>query len=505
MKDSPRALEISDMFETNPAAFQLAVGVALAALTSVSFALTDLPREPIEIGHEPQFFVDDYIVDNRWALRMGKEAFVRAFHQPVKDERNPLIAGKGGYVSVAWDEKAKLYRMVYQDFWVQSPKPNLKYTYAIAYAESKDGIKWELPNLSRCEWKGTKENNICWQGLKGGRTACPFLLDLPPEQRRGYQFVMLYKSHDGVHLVCSNDCIHWDKSSDVRIGFRFWPDTNSSIVWDPKRKEYSWYTRATNIYGDSRGPLDGGATRRVARLSNKGLWTEWPIAPQNILIPDSDDARQGFNFFYGMPTRYYAGIYWGFAWPFKLNTDIYTELMISRNGYAFERFVGRPRLIDLGPEGEWDDGMVFGSPNWVEVGDEWRIYYAGHSGPHGSWDRVPGVGMATIRKEGLVSLRGPRRGGVVCTRAIRWPGGRLLVNCDAKKGSLKVRVSDAKRKVLAGFDYDDCVEFTGDAVAHEVSWEGSSIGHLAGQVIRLEFLVTNGDIYTFRAGASADR
>ena len=89
------------MLDSSPATFQLALAAALAALTSVSFALTDLPREPVEIGHEPQLFVDDYIVDNRWALRMGKEAFVRAFHQPVKHERNPLIAGKSKYVSMA--------------------------------------------------------------------------------------------------------------------------------------------------------------------------------------------------------------------------------------------------------------------------------------------------------------------------------------------------------------------------------------------------------------------
>ena len=476
-----------------------ALGAALAALTSLSFALTELPDEPVEIGFEPQFFVDDYLVDNRWPLRKGKEAMVRACHQPVKHPANPLIAGKGGYVNVVWDDDAKLYRMVYQDFWVQSPKPNLKYTYAISYAESKDGIEWTLPNLGMHEWKGGKDNNVCWQGLKGGRTASPCLLDLPKEQRRGYEFVMLYKYSDGVHLVCSNDCIHWDKASDVRIAHRFWPDTQSCIVWDPKQKLYTWFTRATDRYRDSRGPLDGGATRRVARLANKELWAEWPVQTQNILIPDSEDANAGFNFIYGMPTRYHAGIYWGFAWPFKLNTDIYTELVVSRNGRVFERFPGRPRLIDLGPEGSWDAGMVFGSPNWLEVGDEWRIYYCGHDGPHGTMKRTPGMGLCTIRKEGFVSMRGPRRGGVVCTRTIRWPGGRLLVNCDAAEGELKVRVSNAKREVVPGFDYGDCLPFTGDSTGHEVTWKEKRIDELKGQVIRLEFLLTKADLYTFRA------
>ena len=40
----------------------------------------------------------------------------------------------------------------------------------------------------------------------------------------------------------------------------------------------------------------------------------------------------------------------------------------AENGRVFERLPGRPRLITLGPEGAWDDGMVFAS-QWLEVGD----------------------------------------------------------------------------------------------------------------------------------------
>ena len=40
----------------------------LAALCSPAVADTALPVEPVEIGQQTQFFVDDYIVDNRWPL-----------------------------------------------------------------------------------------------------------------------------------------------------------------------------------------------------------------------------------------------------------------------------------------------------------------------------------------------------------------------------------------------------------------------------------------------------
>ena len=475
---------------------------------------TDLPKEPVEIGHRTQFFVDDYIVDNRWALKKREEFLVRKVHQPVKHPANPVIPGRGGYVNVVWDDDAKLYRMLYQDFWYYSKDP-VKYTYAIAYAESKDGLKWDTPNLAFYKWKNTRQNNICWQ-VPSDRDApvttgaySQYLLTIPKEHRRGYKFVMYYVSSTGVHLVGSNDCIHWDEKSITQIGKDFHPDTHASIVWDPDRKKFVWFTRATDRYSDSDN-LTRGATRRVARLENTKLWADWPLQTQNIFIPDTEDAANrskgvdGHNFFYGMPTRYHAGIYWGCLWPYRLKAGlIETHLAISRNGRVFERLPGRPTLIGRGPVGAWDAGMIFGSPDWIEVGDQWRIYYGGSDSPH-SLVRTPGIGLVTIRKEGFVSLRGPNHGGVVCTRRMIWPGGNLHVNCDttlldAKPGELKVRIVDAARKVLPGFDYADSIPFNGDKTSHQVTWKGRNIDSVKGRELRLEFFLTRADLFTFRA------
>ena len=137
----------------------------------------------------------------------------------------------------------------------------------------------------------------------------------------------------------------------------------------------------------------------------------------------------------------------------------------------------------------------------MDVGDEWWIYYAGFDGPHDAPEKRKGaIGLATIRKEGFVSQHGPKAGGVVCTRALRWPGGELVVNADAHSGELRVRVSDELRRPIAGYNYDDSPAFTGDRVAHEWKWNGQSLDALKGRVIRLEFLLKDADLYTFRAG-----
>jgi len=483
----------------------------LTTLSPLAKADTVLPVEPMEIGHATQFFVDDYLVDNRWPLRKREEVFVRIAHTPAKHPANPVLPGRGGYVNVVWDEEAQLYRMLYQDFWYYSLKP-LKYTYAIAYAQSTDGIHWETPNLGFYKWKASQDNNICWQDPRpdSKATYSQYLLTVPKEHRRGYKYVMYYVTTTGVNLVGSNDCIHWDPASITPIGSDFHPDTHASIVWDPVQKIFVWFTRATDRYSDSDN-LTRGATRRVARLENTELWTEWPLRTQNILIPDAKDATDtpggavdGFNFFYGMPTRYHGGIYWGFVWPYRLKAGlIETHLAISRNGRVFERLPGRPPLIGLGPEGSWDDGMIFGCPNWLEVGDRWHIYYAGSDGPHHEVDHKVGIGLATIRKEGFVSLRGPEHGGVVCTRKLLWPGGNLHVNCnttlpDGKQGELKVRVVDSSRKPLPGFDYEDSIPFRSDSTSHRVRWKERHIDDLQGRVVRLEFFLRMADLYTFR-------
>jgi hypothetical protein len=470
----------------------------VVALLYVPAAAAELPESTIQIGTQPQFVFDNHLVDNVWALKYKRESVRRVFHQPKKHEANPVIAGTGGFLSVARDKKSGRWQMWFQTS-VVDPQGDEPADYAVAYAESTDGLKWTLPNLGLFAWQGSKDNSIVWTGIKGRRASSPFLVDVPENDSRGHRFVFLYRETDGMHLVGSQDGIHWDKSSDRRIS-PIHSDTQNAIVYDSARGQYVLFCRAKHAYRTFRGDiLDTGESRRAARMASKELWTDWTAEPHNILLPDELDAREGFDSFYGMPITIYGGVWWGFLWPFKTNTDIHTELAYSRDGERFERLPDRPKLIERGPQGAWDDGMVFGGYQWIEVGDEWWMYYAGWDGPHETRDRKPGIGLVRLRREGFISMRGPPGGGVIVTRPLLWPGGKLLVNADASGGELKVRVSDGRRKVLPGFDYADCQPIQADGVRCEVAWKNGSIDSLAGQTVRLEFFLRAADLYTFRA------
>lgn len=486
---------------------------ALFLTVMVVLRAVPVPPEPVEIGVVPQFFIDDYLIDNRWALNYdhgSTQMVTRVAHQPKKYAGNPVLVPaartlppdqqpNAGWCNVIRDPATGQFRIWYQQTIpkVTDEGPH----YGVAYAESADGIKWTQPILGLIDWNGSKENNVVWRGIKGRRGSSAYMVDAPEGDRRGYRYLMLYLDQ-GIQLVGSKDGVHWDRSS-VTVLAKMHSDTLNCIVYDAARKEYVMFCRAKHIYrvGGDKDVLEVGESRRVARMASKELWAEWKSEPQNILVADEIDAQSSYTAFYGMPAQIYGGIYWGFAEAFKWNTAIEPELAFSRDGLDFQRLPLRSKFIPLGAEGTWDDGMVLSPTRWIEVGDEWWFYYSGWDGPHNVKDvpRLGNIGLAKARKEGLISMRGPVDGGVICTRRIRWPGGKLMVNVDARKGEFSVRVVDDMRKVIPGFGYDDFGSFKGNDVRHEVKWKGGKMESLKGRVIRVEFFLKDADLYTFRA------
>jgi hypothetical protein len=180
---------------------------------------------------------------------------------------------------------------------------------------------------------------------------------------------------------------------------------------------------------------------------------------------------------------------------------MWSELVTSRDGDNFNRT--HSIIIQPGAADSWEAGQTWAPRSWLEVGDEWWIYYFGATSPPNTPLQTKtrwGIGVAKIRKEGFVSIRTPDVGGLIVTKLINWPGGNLNVNCSVPRGEMRVRVSDLKRHGIDGFDFNDCQAFTGDSTAHQVEWKTRSLDELKGSPIRLEFYFSSAaDIYSFRA------
>ncbi|MCA9068355.1 MAG: hypothetical protein KDA84_05500, partial [Planctomycetaceae bacterium] len=379
----------------------LAWGVLFLGFVPRSLLGQSLPVEPVQIGTTPQYVMDQHIVDNHWAIKSKRDAVTRVFHSATKHAANPLFPKeKASFLWVVRDEEAGLFRMWYQaNILLEGVEKGRKYQAQVAYAESPDGVKWTKPDLKLFPEFSIHPNNIVLAGPPGKtlESSAPCLLEVPKKDRRGFKYLMLYRSKgggggdfNGIRVVGSQDGIHWDANSDKRIA-HLHSDCANTISYDPRREEYVMYCRPKHIYRTFQGHIvDTGASRRVARLTNKNLWSDWleHSEPQTVLIPDEIDAKERFHFFYGMPTRFHDGVYWGFLEPFRLNDFIHTELAFSRDGIHFTRHPQRTKLIEYGKEGTWDDTMIFASPGWVDVGDEWWIYYSGWDGPHGTTERM---------------------------------------------------------------------------------------------------------------------
>ena len=97
-------------------------------------------------------------------------------------------------------------------------------------------------------------------------------------------------------------------------------------------------------------------------------------------------------------------------------------------------------------------------------------------------------------------MTAPAGGDVVVTRLLAWPGGDLLVNCNASVREMRVRVSNKHRQPYPACNYSDCVPFTGDKTRHTVAWKNASLCELKEKEVRLEFYFSKqADLYFFQA------
>jgi hypothetical protein len=178
-------------------------------------------------------------------------------------------------------------------------------------------------------------------------------------------------------------------------------------------------------------------------------------------------------------------------------------LMASRDGVLFKRW--NEAFLPPGPErpGTWNYGHQYigwhmletksalaGAPNEISL-------YAVES----YWtDNSSALRRYTLRLDGFVSVQAPMAGGELVTRPIRFQGRQLALNFSTSgAGSVRVEIQDAAGRPLPGFALADCPPVFGDAIDRRVHWTaGPDVGALAGQVIRLRFVLNDADLYAYQ-------
>ncbi|MXZ21309.1 MAG: hypothetical protein F4Y84_12030 [Caldilineaceae bacterium SB0665_bin_25] len=514
---------------------------------------------PVDVGSRLELMVDDYLAARlgggarrRLNSPVPREIAVRL--------DAPWEGNASGGFTVFEDEGR--YRMYYrgQNFVYGGKElgtPGGKY---ICYAKSADGIHWEMPELGLVEFNGSKKNNILldageilngmFSPFKDGNPACP-------AEARYKAFALMQRGHArGLWAYGSPDGIQWSRMSDGPVITKGLLDTQNLAFWDGERGEYRAYHRnefrlpqtGEEPYGAhpvrSRAGADrtesqgasgrGGSGLRGSRYGRDILtatssdfihWTDSVYVSYNEGRPSelySNQVTPYFrapHLFLGFPTRYVER-----GWSEELEALPEVEhrrmraaiserygtaltdgmFMNSRDGYNFnlwpESFI-RPGLR---PRGNWTYGDNF--QNWGIVTTpsasagapaELSFYLR-----EGYWrDGVSALRRYTMRIDGFASVQAPLEGGELVTKPLVFAGRELVLNFSASAaGSVRVELlRDQMNIPVEGYSLEECVEALGDDLERVVRWkDGRELAGLAGTPIRLRFVLSDADLYSFR-------
>ena len=490
---------------------------------------------PTIARNQPQLFLDDLLVAKKDNIR-------RIWHKLRKHPANPLFGPSG-------DERAlylfgtvlrerppgktgkPIFRMWYYAMPRQSGRMRKYPSTHVAYATSRDGLKWVKPNLGLIEINGNRRNNAVFRtddwvfhGLSGMiRDPRP---NVPAAER--YKLVIpgliTRPQRRKIYLgAVSPDGLRWTFRGALPIDGIIKSD-RACFTWDPYRKACVLYCRDQNYppafarklkahYAKTMSPERAAKAageywgRAVALATSKDFRT-WSKAEQVLRI-NVDREPLGLQI-YGMAAIPYGG-QWVSLWQrhWSLPEQAYLDIGIahSRDGRTWHR--RRDAVLPCGEPGEWDRFNQCVSTRVVTVGDELWFYYSGRTYRHGEYRRHTDgkdtgphstaggvhIGLATLRLDGFCSLEASFDGGTVETKPVVLPPGELFVNCRSRWGRVTVEVLDKAGRRISGGRSEPVVA---DSVRQKIIWPKSfSLKKLAGRPIRLRFTLANAQLYSW--------
>jgi len=464
--------------------------------------------------HGKQLFIDDYVIDEL-------KGATKVLNRPVKHPRNPLMRRDKarefalGYGTVARDEGDGLYKLCYS---ISNDAKDSVTT--VGYATSRDGIAWERPVTDT-----RAGNNLVVFDPKEPWVGGPGVIIDPTDRDPRRRYKMMYLAQPTLKpgslsscVAYSADGIHW--KAEPKNPLIPYSDTQIAPYWDARLRRYVAYLRF--------GPPN---VRIISRVESEDF-LHW--SPKVTVLKQSQLDAPFATVHYTMTAMPYEGVYVGLLNTYHGETikpipedkpwmdRVDVQLAFSRNGVTWQR-VGKAGAITARelrgerdwkqaaeqatfiPNGafqkDWDWGQIYPYHPPLVVGDEIRIYYTGISGRHwGTYHKdTPdhGVGLATLRLDGFVSVEAEKEG-TLTTRPLVFLGDTLVVNANAAGGSLVVEALDGEGKAIAGFQAADCKPITSDGIRHVVTWKGRADCHLLqARPIKLRFRLTNAKLYSF--------
>ena len=472
------------------------------------------------IGSARQFFFDEDIVETL-------ERSARRLNVAEKVTPNPVLrrdrSWEGPDMRLSWvifDRRLGKFRMRYSSGVFRTGGRDEKGKVIVlgegdataaqritCEAVSSDGVNWEKPSLGLVEYQGSKANNIVPEAMAYGY----FFEDLhDSDPARRYKSFTRAGTYQGKGMTFSYfysaDAYHWFAGAgnpviDTGQQVGRWGPTDF-LGWDPIRKVYAVHME-NNFHMHS-----AYARRSIGRAESLDMvhWSE----PETIVVADNLDYPD--TEFYAMPTAFHEGWYLGSLWIFSTtNTTHEPQFVFSRDGVNYNRMYRQP-IISRGDQGDFDAVSIYANEPLVYQ-DKVFYYYTGTN-----W-RSPeqllllgdkaaaGIGLATLPRDGFVSLEGARHEwSVATTRSLTFSGKNLYLNLQAalqqwgaEPCEVRVELLDGRLNPLPGYSVSDADPLVATSLEHRVSWRGNAdIAALAGRPMRLKIYFKNAKLYSFQ-------
>ena len=458
-------------------------------------------RGLVKVGRRKQLLVDDYVIAKAVNLKreLGRVTKLNG-GKPILVRDQPWERACAYYGTAVHDGKK------FQLWYRASFSP-----FALGYAESKDGLHWVKPKLGLVVFGGTKQNNIL--DVKLG-LAYSFSCFIDPHEKDPAHKYKCCWGHPRKIRAClgySADGIRWTPYNKGEPVTSRAADTHSHLLWDEDAKVYRLFTR-TDYQRRLRAKIEVRGHRDMTNPDIKRNPTAWKLGRHGYFNRKPLEYRR--RQVYSMTDWIYHGVHFALINVFDYPGDrsegpidlskrherdvLNFYIATSRDAQSWDyRWVysGKP-MVPRGPDKSFDKDMIIPPSNIITHQDRHWIYYAGSSERHGEVKAEHGIGVATLRLDGFVSLVAGDKAGTMLTKPFEFVGDRLKINANARDGRLRVEILDPAGRPLKG--YASRV-IRGDALRIEPQWQGAkSLAKLKGKTVRLRFRLTKARLYAFQ-------